>query len=241
MRRAATLPHGSTHARKNDEDEIEEACRLLITNPEGSRADGVSKDGDALRCSPPFETPAFGGLLRVRPQGQNAVWRWNRKNRRSAWCRLLSLNLGSHAERGVSKDGDNRLAATRFWRTNPPRPMTRSEFFRCSRTADIAEVGVGEQLVERHDPFEPCPAGGCSAAPSRGSCGWPASAHTTTGPCRRFAPAPRPRCARTPAAPCADWRCGGRPVVWRLRTPWSGWSRPRDICRRSPASASSHA
>jgi hypothetical protein len=32
---------------------------------------GVSKDGDALRCSPPFETPAAGGLLMVRPKGKS--------------------------------------------------------------------------------------------------------------------------------------------------------------------------
>src|SRR6476659_9385047 len=38
MRRAATLPLGSTNVRRNDEDEIEEACRLLSPHPEEPRA-----------------------------------------------------------------------------------------------------------------------------------------------------------------------------------------------------------
>src|SRR4029078_10713940 len=44
------------------------ACSHLILRSRAQR--GVSKDGDALRCSPPFETPAAGGLLRVRPKGK---------------------------------------------------------------------------------------------------------------------------------------------------------------------------
>jgi hypothetical protein len=35
------------------------ACSHLILRSRAQR--GVSKDGDALRCSPPFETPALAG------------------------------------------------------------------------------------------------------------------------------------------------------------------------------------
>ena len=49
------------------------ACSHLILRSRAKR--GVSKDGDALRTSPPFETPAVGGLLRVRPKGKAAVLR----------------------------------------------------------------------------------------------------------------------------------------------------------------------
>src|SRR6185436_9373135 len=45
------------------------ACSHLILRSRAQR--GVSKDGDGLRCSPPFETPAAGGLLRVRPRGKS--------------------------------------------------------------------------------------------------------------------------------------------------------------------------
>src|SRR5438874_5539522 len=34
MRRAAALPHGSAHARRKDESEIEDVCRLLSPHPE---------------------------------------------------------------------------------------------------------------------------------------------------------------------------------------------------------------
>jgi len=49
------------------------ACSHLILRSRAQR--GVSKDGDALRCSPPFETPAAGGLLRVRSKGNATFWR----------------------------------------------------------------------------------------------------------------------------------------------------------------------
>ena len=37
---------------------------------------------------------------------------------------------------------------------------------------EIAEIGIGEQLFQRHRLCGSCPAGGCSAAQSPGSCGW---------------------------------------------------------------------
>ena len=49
------------------------ACSHLILRSRAQR--GVSKDGDAFRCSPPFETPAAGGLLRVRSKGNATFWR----------------------------------------------------------------------------------------------------------------------------------------------------------------------
>ena len=68
-------PRGNTPARVNtwmeemrSKSKKRAACSHLILRSRAQR--GVSKDGDALRCSTPFETPAVGGLLRVRPKSK---------------------------------------------------------------------------------------------------------------------------------------------------------------------------
>src|SRR6185436_15888827 len=89
------------------------ACSHLILRSRAQR--GVSKDGDGLRCSPPFETPAAGGLLRVRSKGKllfagtNPRSHFGETNPSAASTRRAAcshLILRSRAQRGVSKDGD---------------------------------------------------------------------------------------------------------------------------------------
>ena len=103
------------------------------------------------------------------------------------------------------------------------------------RADGIAEVGVLEQLLERPhladhallvhvalDGFEVLAVGGRQAVLPRIAA-------------EQCPPAPRPRCAPRRAAPCAGSAPAGRPSASTPRTPSPGWSRPRDICRRSPA------
>ncbi len=66
MRRAATLPLGSTNVRRNDEDEIEEACRLLSPHPEEPRA---ARRLEGWRRSPLQPTLRDAGRWRA-PQGE---------------------------------------------------------------------------------------------------------------------------------------------------------------------------
>jgi hypothetical protein len=75
MRRAATLPLGSTNVRRNDEDEIEEACRLLSPHPEEPRA---ARRLEGWRRSPLQPTLRDARRWRApqgEAQGQTPVWR----------------------------------------------------------------------------------------------------------------------------------------------------------------------
>src|SRR6476620_8859826 len=75
MRRAATLPHGSADARRNDEDEIYEACRLLSPHPEEPRS---ARRLEGWRRSPLWPTLRDARHWRApqgEAQGQTPVWR----------------------------------------------------------------------------------------------------------------------------------------------------------------------
>ena len=75
MRRAATLPLGSTNVRRNDENEIEEACRLLSPHPEEPRS---ARRLEGWRRSPLWPTLRDARHWRApqgEAQGQTPVWR----------------------------------------------------------------------------------------------------------------------------------------------------------------------